>query len=427
MKTLSFFTLLLLLMAPASVTSAQTSNTASIRELQCLEDSLPIRPTLKRRKLARQTANEGGVDQKVLQKEKCKQEDPTADQFSNQPIHIEFEGLHAFREADMIKAFREQGIPLLTTQMPDYQILAKASALIKELLEARGYFNATINVRENADDRSVGFIVYEGQRLPLAEVRFKGNRSFSTLELAAKMGECETSYQETHNGYDSEIFDYCTRRLLDFVRSRGYLRATFAQPTKEIDSRGVVTTLALNEGPLYRLGKIKIEGSKAIPAEQIRAMLNLKQGDLVDGEQIGKWLFENLKKTYGEMGYLEYMAEPEPEFGAANDRNEGIVDITVTIDEGPQFRIQEIKFKSDTLPEKEVLSVLRIQSGDFFNQRLFEEGIQELNALSWFKSIDKDRDVEFITNEEEGLVTIVIKISTLSGAPTPGLLSSDKH
>jgi outer membrane protein assembly factor BamA len=428
MKTLSFFTLvLLLLMAPASVTLAQTNAATSIRENSCIDDSLPGRPTLKRREPAPQTTDEGSVDQQMLLKEKCKQKDPAADLLSNQPIRIEFEGLHAFPEADMVKAFRERRIPLPTTQMPDYQVLAKASALIKELLEALGYFNATITVRENEDKRSVGFIVYEGQRLPLAEVRFEGNRSFSTLELTAKIGECEAGYQETHSGYDSDIFDYCTRSLLNFIRSRGYLRATFAQPTKEIDSRGIVLTLPLDEGPLYRLGKIKIEGSKAIAAEQIRTMLDLQRGDPANGEQLGKWLFENLKKTYEEMGYIQYTAEPEPEFGPANDRNEGIVDFTVIISEGRQFRIHDIKFKGDSLAEKELLSVLRIGADDVFNQRLFEESIDGLNQLGCFEWIDKDRDVDFLTNEEEGFITIVIKLSRLSGAPTSGFQASNKR
>src|SRR6476659_9337483 len=105
MKTLSFFTPVLLLTALASVTSAQTSNAASIRELPCIEDSLPNRPTLKRRDPARQSTDEASVDQKLLQKEKCKQKDPATDQLSNQPIRIEFEGLHAVPEADMVKAF----------------------------------------------------------------------------------------------------------------------------------------------------------------------------------------------------------------------------------------------------------------------------------------------------------------------------------
>ena len=40
------------------------------------------------------------------------------------------------------------------------------------------------------------------------------------------MGECVAKYEQTQRGYDSDIFDYCIRRLTDFMRSRGYLQAT---------------------------------------------------------------------------------------------------------------------------------------------------------------------------------------------------------
>jgi outer membrane protein insertion porin family len=417
MKSPSFFVVVLLLLtASASVTLAQTNDAASIGELPCIEDSLTGRPTLKRRQPAPQTPtiDESSVDQKLLLKEKCKQKDPTSDALGNQPIRIEFDGLHAFTEVDMLKAFRERGIGLPTSQMPDSQVLAKGNALIKELLESRGYFNATVAAHENEDEGSIGFVVYEGQRFPLAEVRFKGNQSFSSVELASKIGECQADDQLSQSGYDSEIFDFCARGLLNFIQSRGHLQATFGEAIKEIDGRGLVLTIPVNEGLLYRLGEIKIEGSKAVAAEQIRAMLNLKRGEIANGEKIGKWLFENLKKTYGEMGYIQYTAEPEPEFRAADDRNEGIVDFTVSIDEGRQFRIHNIKFKGDSVPEKELLSVLRIGAGDVFNQRLFEESIEELNELGWFRWIDKDRDVDFATDEEEGIINMVIKVNNLN-------------
>jgi outer membrane protein insertion porin family len=425
MKGFSFFIVVLLLVsASASVTLAQTSDATSIGEIHCIEDSLPGRPTLKRRQPGPQTpaTDEGSVDRSLLQNE-CKRKDLTANPLSNQPIRIEFDGLHAFTELDMVKAFRERRIGLPTTQLPDSEVLAKGNALIKELLESRGYFNATVDVRENKDERSIGFVVYEGQRLPLAEVRFEGNQNFSSVELAAKIGECQAHYEEAQSGYNSEIFDYCSRRLLNFIRSRGHLRATFGEPTKEIDSRGLVITLPLDEGLLYRLGDIKIEGSKAVAAEQIRAMLNLKQGDIANGEEIGNWLFEDVKKTYGEKGYIQFTAEPVPEFRAATGSNEGIVDFTVSIDEGRQFRIGEITFKGDTLPEKELHSVLRIRTGDVFNQRLFEESIEQLNELGWFKWIDKDRDVDLTTDEEEGLINIIIKVNDLSSGAVPPHLS----
>ena len=67
----------------------------------------------------------------------------------------------------------------------------------------------------------------------------------------------------------------------------------------------------------------------------------------------GKWLFEDLKRVYGELGYFEYMAEPDPEFKATtNGTNEGVVDFKVTIEEGHQFRVHSIKFQGSSLPER---------------------------------------------------------------------------
>ena len=43
-------------------------------------------------------------------------------------------------------------------------------------------------------------------------------------------------------------------------------------------------------------------------------MLNLQREDIVNADAIGKWLFEDLKKLYGEIGYVQYMVEPELEF-----------------------------------------------------------------------------------------------------------------
>src|SRR6266545_1443142 len=297
------------------------------------------------RQPAPDTPPSDGVDR--LEKGKFKQEDPTADSLNNQkPIHIEFEGLHALSEKDVISAFGERRLGLPTTEMPSSEVLAKAVALIKELLEARGQFHATVETRGDEEGGTINFLVYEGQRLPLAEVRFEGTRSFSSQELASKMGEYLNDYPEMQVGYNSDLFDFCIRRLSNFIRSRGYLQATFGQPTKEIDGRGLVLLVPVNEGVLYRLGEIKIEGAKAVAPEEVREMLSLQPGDIANSEEIGKWLFEDVKKVYGEIGHIQYAAEAEPEFKeVANGGDEGVVDFKVSIDEGQQFRVRAIKFE----------------------------------------------------------------------------------
>ncbi|MEP6740910.1 MAG: POTRA domain-containing protein [bacterium] len=404
--------LLVLLLAEGSLTFAQTNNPLSDIKQPCVADGALGRPTLRRRKLAPETppTDGGTVGQRLLVQQKCEQEDSSADSFNQKPMHFEFDGLQAFTEADMIKAFHERGIGLPKTQMSSSEVLAKAVAIVKERLEERGYFHATVNARED-EQGAIIFLIDEGLRSRLAEVRFEGNRSFSSEELESKTEEYLAEYSQPLAGYDSDIFEFCTRRLLNFIRSRGFLLAAFGQVTKQIDGHGLVLTIPVDEGKLYRLGVIKIEGAQAVAPQKIRAMLTSAQGDIVNGEEIGKWLFENLKRIYGEMGYIEYTAEPEPEFKpAASNPNEGIVDFKVTIDEGRQFRIRRIEVDGANLQEGELLRLLRIRAGEVFNQRLFEESIDELNNLALFEFVDKDRDVDFSTDEEQGLINLVIKL-----------------
>jgi outer membrane protein insertion porin family len=410
MNHLSFFIVVLVLVtAEGSSALGQTQDAVSTEVQPCLADRVPVRPTLKQRPSVSETSPTDGGRSK-LEKEKCKQEVSADNSLNSQkPVHIKFEGLHAFSEADMVKAIGERLTELQKTQTPSAEVLAKAVALMKELLEGRGYFNATVDTR-NDEAGTIVFLVEEGRRLSLAEVRFEGSGRFSSQELASRMGEHLARFPRMLEGYDLDIFDYCTRNLLNFIRSEGYLKATFSEPAKAVDARGIVLTIQVDEGLLYRLGEIKIEGAEAVAPEKVRAMLNLRQGDIASGENIGKWLFEDVKRVYGEIGYIEYAAEPEPEFKVANSANEGVVDFKVYIEEGRQFRLHSIKFQGSSLAERELRGLSRIRAGDIFNQRLFEESIDDLNKSGWFEPVDKDRDTDFRTDEEMALLDIVIKV-----------------
>jgi outer membrane protein assembly factor BamA len=69
-------------------------------------------------------------------------------------------------------------------RFPDGTVLASAVAVTKDLLEVHGYLDATIEVLKDESSRTVMFLVTEGARLPIAEIRFDGNKIFSSQELA---------------------------------------------------------------------------------------------------------------------------------------------------------------------------------------------------------------------------------------------------
>ena len=249
-------------------------------------------------------------------------------------------------------------------------------------------------------------------RLELAELRFEGNRLFAEPLLTAKMKQCIARLQKDDpNIFSSDVFDYCLRGLADFERSQGYLQARFGEPKVQEVGQTVVVTVSSDEGILYRVGNIVIEGADHVAEEQVREMLDLRRGDIAGGEKIARTMFEDLKAVYGDKGFIQYTAEIEPTFHSEPGALEGVVDFKLFIEEGQRFKIRRISFKGDNLPENDVRQFLLVREGEVYSQKLFEMSIRRINEMGWFNRVDKDKDVDYRTNEEEKLVDVVIKLT----------------
>ena len=249
-------------------------------------------------------------------------------------------------------------------------------------------------------------------RLEIAEIRFEGNRQFGGPLLTAKMKQCIAGFQKHDaNTFRSEAFDYCLYGLANYERSQGYLQARFGEPKVQQVEQSLVVTIESNEGILYRVGNLKIDGAIHVPEAEIYKMLGMNRGDVASGEKIAKTLFEDLKTVYGDKGFIQYTAEIDPTFRSEPGAAEGVVDFKIVVDEGKQFTLRNISFKGDNLPESAVRQLLLVREGDVYSQKSFEESIQRINDTGWFNRVDKDKDVDYRTNEEENLVDVVIKLS----------------
>ena len=172
--------------------------------------------------------------------------------------------------------------------------------------------------------------------------------------------------------------------------------------------------MAFEEGPRFRLGKVTIEGANHISAEQLREMFPMRYGDSGDYSRFGKWLFEDVKKAYGELGYIEYTGEPEPEFTISDpNARDGIVNFKVFIEEGRRFRLGEIRFRGENLPGN-LINYSPLQPGDVYRSSAIEELVRNLNKTELFEAIDKDKHTSFGTNDEEDLVVITLDLKRRS-------------
>jgi outer membrane protein insertion porin family len=385
---------------------SQTTQSASAVEIQACDDFMrPGRPTL-HRKAPRENSSptSAPVEEKALVK--CRLlEDGTI----QQTVSLRFVGLQAFPNLDALKLIREAGVGLHPERMPDAETAERAADVLKKVLGTKGYVYAVVNAVRDEQFNSVTFQVTEGERLPLADIRFEGTKVFSADELKAVTRGCLSSFERSKDVYDQELLEYCQRNIANFIRSQGYLQAKVAEPRSEVFGNGIVATFKVEEGSLYRLGKITIEGADHLSAADIRKMLPLNQGEVADAEKISKWLFEDLKKSYGDLGYIEYTAEPVPEFRKGSEVD-GVVDFKVFIEEGDRFILRSIELEGDQLPTSTFMNASPLQPGDIYNASAFTAFVNQLNQTGLFEPIDKDKDSEFRVDSEERLISIHLKL-----------------
>ncbi|HYE15717.1 MAG TPA: POTRA domain-containing protein, partial [Pyrinomonadaceae bacterium] len=279
---------------------------------------------------------------------------------------IEFKGLKALAEADLLKAFRERRVGVSKETSFDPVKVNNARRVIRELLAERGYPNAAVEVvsdEVSATSVALTFNIDQGDRVRVVDIQFEGNQVFSDGELRGAMKYVkEAGLISRFKGQDIlhlEKLDADLRyNVLNHMRSKGYLEARTGEPQVEgvgprrtgfpvlplpllssVDE-GLRITVPVTEGKLYRLGEIKIEGNSIYSEELIRQVIGLRAGEIANGERIAKAVYEDLKNLYGRSGFIQYEPEITPEFKPnPQNPNEGIADFTITINEGKQFTL----------------------------------------------------------------------------------------
>src|SRR4029077_18592959 len=115
--------------------------------------------------------------------------------------------------------------------------------------------------------------------------------------------------------------------------------------------KAVDITMPIEEGDKYKLADITFKNNKALPSSKaFRTLFPIKDGDVCSREKIAKGL-ENLRKAYGEYGYINYTGVPSTTF----DDDKKLAFLEIDIDEGKQFYVRRIEFQGNTTTRDKVI------------------------------------------------------------------------
>ena len=345
---------------------------------------------------------------------------------------INYKGLNAVSNSDVLDRFKKEKVGLSVESQFDQTRVKRAETVIKTLLAEHGHQFATIKTEVKTIPPAsvqVNFNIKEGPVVKVGQIKFVGNEHINSLVLRRSMKNLKpigVPYSIIFEDLFSQTFDASkleedSERVRQAYRDKGYASAAVESPKTQIRDQGglnwftfrpnkgkrIDILMPIEEGSRYRLSSITFTGNKAVTnTRALRATFAVKDGEFFNATMIGKGL-ENLKKAYGQLGYINFGAIPKMNY----DEQKKTVSMVVDIDEGKAFHVSRIEFQGNTITRDRVIRrELMLDEGSVYNSQLWEYSLLRLNQLEYFEPLKVEQDSEAHQDADAGTVELLLKV-----------------
>lgn len=213
-------------------------------------------------------------------------------------------------------------------------------------------------------------------------IAFEGNHKLADKDLNGAI------QLRPHVVYTRSRVQADVRHILDLYRQHEHFAATVEPKVVQLSENRVDLIFEINEGPSTGVRAINFVGNQAFSDGTLRGIISTKESrwyrffsnaDAYDPERL-TYDRELLRKFYLSQGYADFrvvsaIAELTP-------NRDGFV-VTFTVDEGHRYKFGkvDVNIKLKGLPRQEVLPLLTVRSGDWYDADAVEKSISVLTDV----------------------------------------------
>jgi outer membrane protein insertion porin family len=322
-----------------------------------------------------------------------------------------FEGNKHLAEKDIKKKINFSEKPAV-----DETDLKKYSIALKKLYREKNYHDvdikATLKEEKESDKVSAIFTIDENKKTIVQRVFFEGNKAFSDKELRSIIFTREDwvlGFMDRAGSYQPEAIDSDRHTLENFYQSNGYLNAKVTNVDVVPDPADPFTlkvTFHIEEGAIYRISTIAIQGNDVVSEQELKRRLPFKEGDLYSKDKIRESI-EILRLVLGEFGYI--YADVDPAVEPHDDTK--TVSVTFFTELGDKISVRKIEIRGNQKTRQKIIRrQLLFDEGDLLTTQKLENSklrIEQLgffdqqNGVSWkMKRVNRDiADLELFVRE----------------------------
>lgn len=350
---------------------------------------------------------------------------------------LKYEGNKSITVSEILDRFKDRRVGLSVESQYDPNKIQRASIVLKEYLSERGRQFATVEpeVRQiPPSSLEVVFKITEGPKVKVGNIDIQNNTVFSDKVVTRAMKNLrpigiphsilfESLFAKS---FDSSKLEEDKDRVRVFYQEKGYFTARalehtvtmrdtggggkFRIPLIKPNKPGKVAdlTIPLEEGRLYKLNKINFVGVKLFrtPDTLMRPLFQMGEGDIFSTAKLRKGL-ENMRKLYGQFGYIDFVPEPSFDIIPNSDK----LELTLNVDEGKQFFVRRIDFQGNsTTRDKVIRREILIDEGDIYNTQLWEVSLLRLNQLGYFEVLKENEAATITRDTKTNTVDITLKV-----------------
>ncbi|MEI6653686.1 MAG: outer membrane protein assembly factor BamA [Verrucomicrobiota bacterium] len=251
------------------------------------------------------------------------------------------------------------------------------------------------------------FVIEEGSKNEVRNIRFENNKAFSTSELRKEMKTKPKGWFSwlTKSGrFESNQLDTDLDAVLDYYRGKGYLRVSSPGIRREPVGDGRVDlVIPIVEGEKYTVASVGFGSMTVFKSDELYPALTLVANAAYSSKKMRADI-TMIRSYYGSRGYADAAVSPD-----IRDAGPNRVAITYRITEGTRFHVGRVNIQGNTKTKDKVIRREgTLQPGDWFNSVELETTKARLTNLQYFSEVQVTgapsgsgyRDVDILVEEK---------------------------
>lgn len=254
---------------------------------------------------------------------------------------------------------------------------ALVSGDLKRVFAMNYFEDVQIDVEDSAQGKVVTFIVVE--KPAITQVEFEGNQMLEQDDLFDVLG------YNTYGILDAQKIAQSVENIKELYKEKGYYNVEVNYTIEPVGEKKVSVKYEIEEKSRVYIKKIEFLGNKDFDDGDLEDEIETETGwflsfitdaGILKKDQLEEDLAK-LKEFYYNNGYVRSrIGEP-----VVTVEEDGII-ISFSIEEGPQFKVGDVKVAGDILfTDEEIYENLKLPENEIYSRKILREDLKTIKTM----------------------------------------------